>query len=259
MSTLEMAQLAHPEYSDKIREWTKYRFVMNSGQRFINTYLQQFPRESNSDFELRTALTYNPSFSKEALLEIRNSIFPRLRDVKRLGGSKTYQRAILGEDGGVDLTGASMQAFVGKEVLPDLLGMGRVGVYVDYPQFNGVTMADLRGQRPYLYIYRVEDIRSWTYDDSSNRAEFANVLLTDYVLEYDPDNGLPRGRVTRYRRIWLADGHVKVQFYNVQGSPVDVAGIPDSDSVIDLDLPRIPFVLLDLGASLLEDTANYQI
>jgi hypothetical protein len=120
-------------------------------------------------------------------------------------------------------------------------------------------MADLNGQRPYLYLYRVEDIRSWTYDDSSNRAEFANVLLTDYILEYDEATGLPRGRVTRYRRIWLADGHVKVQFYDIAGSPVDVAGIRNDDSVIDLDIPRIPFVILDLGASLLEDIANYQI
>jgi len=258
-SNISMAQIQHPEYSDKIREWSKYRFVMSSGQRFINTYLEQFPRESDADFQLRTALTYNPSFAKEALLEIRNSIFPRLRDVKRLGGSKTYQRAILGEDGGVDLTGASMQSFIGKEVLPDLLGMGRVGVYVDYPQFYGVTLADVRDLRPYIYLYRVEDIRSWTYDDSSNRAEFANVLLTDYVLEYDKDTGLPKGRVTRYRRIWLADGHVKVQFYDVEGSPVDVEGLRNPDSVIDLNIPRIPFVILDLGASLLEDTANYQI
>jgi hypothetical protein len=254
-----MAEITHPEYSDKIREWSKYRFVMSSGQRFINTYLQQFPREGKDDFELRTALTYNPSFAKEALLEIRNAIFPRLRDVKRLDGSKTYQTAITGEDGGVDLTGASMQAFIGREVLPDLLAMGRVGVYVDFPNFQGVTMADLNGQRPYLYLYRVEDIRSWTYDDSSNRAEFANVLLTDYILEYETETGLPKGRVTRYRRVWLADGHVKVQFYDVEGSPVDVVGVRNDDSVIDLDIPRIPFVILDLGASLLEDIANYQI
>jgi len=52
-----------------------------------------------------------PSFAKSAILDIRNAVFQRMRDITRNGGSQAYQDAIAGLDGGVDRRGASMNPF----------------------------------------------------------------------------------------------------------------------------------------------------
>jgi hypothetical protein len=259
---VSVPSIQHPYYSAKFVDWLKWRLVYEGGQSFINHYLEQFSnRESNLAFAKRRKLTYNPAFAKEAIDEIKNSIFQRLVDISRKGGSDSYNRAIRGLDGGIDLMGSSMAGFLGEEILPELLPMARVGVYVDMPEVSGVTVADAMNKRPYVYLYKAEDIRSWAYDDDANGNEFSNILLRDYYLEYDNQTGLPSGEVCRFRRMWIEDNQVHIQYYAENGTKTSQDGeaAPVEDTEIVLDIPRIPFVLLELSDSLLSEVANYQI
>jgi hypothetical protein len=252
--TPSIVLIRHPEYTANYRDWKKYRDVYTGGQDFIDNYLEKYSvREGDDAFAKRKAMSYNPAFAKEAVDEIKNSIFQRLPDITRDGGSETYTNAMMGQAGGVDLLGSSMDCFIGKKVLPELLPMGRVGIYVDMPYIPSVptpTLADIQNKRPYIYIYKVEDICSWLYDEDENTNEYRSVFLRNYVYQYDEKTGLPLGYICQYRHFWINNGVVNVQYYDASGKETEIKV---------LNIPRIPFYVADIGGSLLAEVANYQI
>ena len=101
------------------------------------------------------------SYSAIVSFEVKNTIFQRMSDVVRIGGSENYKKASLGQENGVDLHGNTMTGFMGSQVLEELLVMKKVGIYVDMPSNTGPTLLDQIDKKPYLYTYATEDIRSW--------------------------------------------------------------------------------------------------
>lgn len=252
----------HPIVLMGMTDWEVWRKVYEGGVEFRDTYLKQFTsREETSDFNLRRDMTPIPTFAKAALNDIRNAIFQRMRDILRRGGSETYQRAVAGTGYGVDRRGSTMNAFLGIKVLTELLVMGRVGIYVDAPVVPDVaTLAEVTGTQPYLYQYAVEDILNWRMAGPEKPSQFQSLLLRDTTMEFDQRTMLPTTTGQRYRLLWIDEetGNVMLQFYNLEGQEVGPDGLP-SLAPIMLDLKQIPFVLLDIGDSLLKDVSSYQI
>ncbi len=264
----KLVDARHPFYTTSIAEWRKWRLCYEGGTRFIHQYLRRFSkREDDQDFLDRKFVTYNPAFAKAAINEVKNAIFQRTCDIAREGGSDAYQNAVEGLDNGVDLLGSTMNAFMGRRLLPELLVMGRVGVYVDMPIMEGNTLLDAKGKRPYLYYYPAEDILSWTLDDSDAPNEFNEVLLSDSYVTSDGGDQfyLPYNTVRRYRHIWKQwnkDGSydgIYIQFYDSEGRQSASDGTFQNTQPIKLNIPAIPFVLLELSDSLMTDISNYQI
>ncbi len=237
--------------------------VTSLGEYFRKLYLKKFSkREDDVDFNDRLEMTPIPAFARLAINDVRNSIFQRMRDITRRGGSTAYQAAIAGLNLGVDKRGLNMNAFLGVKVLTDLLIMGRVGVFIDAPALTGeVTLAQAQSleQRPYLYYYPIEDILSWTCSKPEEPSEFQAILLRDVVLNFDQRTYLPTTTVERFRMLWIDrdTGYVNLQFLDTDGNPVDRDGQPGG--VIQLELRRIPFVLMDIGDSMIKDVVNHQI
>jgi hypothetical protein len=260
--TVSINNLVHPTYQRRYRNWEKYRLTYESGELFIDRYLQRFSKgEDVEDFKIRKNLSYCPAFAKAAVIEVKNSIYQRLVDITRQGGSATYEEAVAGRENGVDLLGSSMNAFIGTEVLPELLSLGRVGIYVDMPPKKGLTVAENQGVRPYVYIYKTEDIRTWDFDESPTPNLFRAILLRDYVYTYDELTKLPNGQEERFRFYYVQNNEVFVQLFNYDGKPVDFNNnlLSSPQSFILEGLKRIPFVLLELEDSLLTDISDYQI
>ncbi len=271
MSQLSITDIRHPNYLNNSTEWLEWRYTYAAGDDFVTKYLKQFSnRESTGEYNIRKSITPIPAFAKAAINDIRNAIYQRMHDVTRRGGSLNYHLAVEGAQGGVDLDGTGMNAFLGFEVLTELLVMGRVGVYVDSPELGGSSLADTEGVRPYLYMYPVEDILSWNITKTSHRSEFKAILLRDRVIDYnspvDTQVGsqieLPVGELERYRLIWIDDvtGKVNVQFYNMDSEPIN----PKTNNTtnagpVELNLTRIPFVMFDIGDSLIKDVCKHQI
>lgn len=250
----------HPNFMSNVVDWEKWRLTYRGGEEFRNKYLERFTsREDVPDFEARKRLTPVPSFAKAAINRIRNSIFQRMHDITRRGGSPDYQRAIAGLDQGVDRRGSTMNAFLGVKCLTELLVMGRVGVFVDNSVVSGETLADAGESRPYLYPYQVEDIMSWACTKPDEPSEYQSVLLRDTCMNYDAATMLPIQQFQRFRLLWVDQdtGLVNLQFYSSDGDPVDREG--NISGPTELELTRIPFVMLDLGDSLLKDICNHQI
>jgi hypothetical protein len=235
-------ELFHPEYL--YDDFIKWRLTYKGGRDFVNQYLESYSsRESDADFKIRKKISYCPAFAKAAVNEIKNAIFQRMTDIKRNGGSESYQKAINGEKGGVDRCGSSMNTFIGTEILPEMLTMRKVGIFVDRPNDPGTTLLD--SKPPYLYYYQAEAIRSWTYNEDN---QLTNLLLEDTRWTYE--NNLPSKVSITFRKLELINGNVHVSIYD------------DKENIIeeyDLNIPVIPFVLFELSDSLLTDVADYQI
>lgn len=245
----------HPDYLTQSADWQFWRDTFNGGSDYRTRYLKHFPkRETREDFILRTELTPIPTFAKAAILDLRNSIYQRLVDVTRSGGSNAYQSAVLGNKGGVDGNGTSMNAFMGKDVLTELLIMGKCGVYVDGNPDSPLTLA-VSPKPPKVLYYPIEDVLSYTIDPSGDQGRFKAVLLREYYHHYTqalPGIELPDGvAVMRYRLSWKDDaGRVWVKL-------MDADGVDIGDPILT-GLPEVPFVLADIGDSLLKDVASYQ-
>jgi len=260
MADMNITDFRLPGYLASMDDWDKWRYTYEGGETFRTQYLEEFSsREDRKSFLARRSITPVPAFAKSAINDIRNSLYQPMTDIVRRDGSDRYQTAIAGKDMGVDRRGSSMNAFIGQKVLEELLVMGRVGIFIDAPTVTTqATLADVEGFRPFLYAYKIEDILSYACTDPENPAEFKSLLLQDTVLTYDKASGLPKSEQTRYRHLWLGDdGFVKIQFYNVDKNPVDRND--NTAGPTTLQLRRIPFVMVDIGGSLLKDVCEYQI
>lgn len=255
----------HPRYFHDTPYWYKWREVYDGGDAYVDQYLNKFTeRETPEDFTNRRAITPIPTYAKAAVNDVRNAIFQRMRDITRRDGSEAYLRAVAGEQGGVDLEGSTMNGFLGINILTELLVMGKVGIYVDMPELTGPTLADIGSARPYLYMYQVEDILAWSLSKPEEPGEFQSLLLRDKGVDFTQhdmyDLQLPGGEYERYRLIWVdkETGRVNVQFYDADSVPIDKDGEYTNEGPIELSLQRIPFVMLDIGDSLLKDVSNHQ-
>lgn len=247
-----ISSLRHPSYLAQFQDWDKWRLTYDGGDMFVRRYLEQFSeRETTADFERRRRVTPTPNFAKSAVNEVKNSIFQRLVDVARLGDTQ-YNEAILGKSGGIDLHGSSMNFFIGQNILPELLVMGRVGIFTDMPPVGG-TLKDSVAARPYCYAYPVEDILNWVYREPD---EFQSILLRDYV-EVHGTNGFPDETVERFRYMFVDGDRVVLQIFD----HIINEGVKHDRMLEEhiLDIPRIPFQIVSLPQSLIADIVNHQI
>jgi len=263
--------ITHPFYKRFEANWQKWRLTYEGGDAFIRKYLVKFSnREDNREYYERRKLSYCPAFAKAAIHEIRNAIYRRAKDITREGGPPSYQQAVVGKNNGVDLLGSDMNYFMGIKVLEELLVMMRVGIFVDMPRDIGSNLLERKTKRPYIYMYQAEDIRSYLPDPSGAPNEFASVLLVDHDFGCDEEYGLPERESTRYRHLYLKEvvlengtlvRRVFCRFCTAAGHWIDENGYAThEDYEIQLgNLDKIPFVLVDIGQSLLADACNYQI
>lgn len=249
-----ISESTHPEYDYFINRWCKWRLTYEGGEPFLDTFLKKFSqREDKWDFENRKAISYVPAYAKSSINEIKNAIFQRMVDITRKNGTPSYMNAIAGRDKGVDRESRTMNNFIGSQVLPELLSMGKVGVLVDMPRYIGTTQIEQIGKNPYLHIYRTEDIRNWAYEEDINPTEFRSLLLRDYVYVNDPITGLPVDVIEEYRLLYKNEtGNVAVRIFDCKGDEL-------SERELILQIKRIPFVVFQLSQSLLTDVADIQV
>lgn len=243
--------LTHPDYDREISDWNKFRLTFRGGHDFVNNFLRRFSiREDVTDFNNRREISYSPSHAKAAVVEIKNAIYQRLIDITRAGGPITYQEAIVGKNRGVDWEGNTMDQFMGRIILPELLSMRKVGIYIDKPPIpEFASRVNAKDLSPYIYHYQTEDIRSWTFN---RRQELIAVLLRDHHDLIDVSTGLPNEVQEGFRLLQKTDIGIVVRFF-------DDSGNEHMNKGLILDLPRIPFVILEINQSLLTDIADYQI
>lgn len=248
---LNLFQLKHPCYAEPDEEQLKWRLTYEGGQRFVRQYLQKLSkREEETDFTNRKLITYCPAFAAVAVDEIKNSIYNRMGDITRTGGVESYQSCVMGLNGGVDLSGQGMNAFIGSSVLEELLVMRRVGILVDNVADLGTTLRDKGDKHPYLVQYNRENILSWSYELGNNTKRLRAILLREEYNSEDEMYWLPHTKKSRYRYMRLVNNGVEVTLYENDSS---------EGNTVFLNIPEIPFYMLETNRSMLHNVCDYQI
>jgi len=244
----------HPSWIRDSYDWAEWRDCYEGGRTFRDRYLEMLPeREKVSDFLRRKNFTPIPTFAKVEINRVKNALFQRFDDITRSGGTIALHEAADGAKRGVDNKGTSMNSFMGKVLLPDLLVMGQVGVLVDAPRVNGPLQSDIpTGFRPYLSAYSVENIHHLVENDPGKESDFKAVLLCDSVRTTNVHTGVYDTTDT-FRYYWIdeASGFVHIAHLNVRGE--------QTEELIVTNLTEIPFVLYDIGDSLIKDVCRHQI
>lgn len=240
------------------------RLAFQGGSAFINDYCYRFSnREKQKDYQFRKKVTYNPAFASAAVLEVRNSIYKRTKDITRIGGPANYKTACTGAEGGIDLLGASMSTFMCNKVLEEMLVAREVGIYVDKPPISPEeTAADTRNKRPYCYTYLAEDIVYYERDEGSNIDEFKVVMVREKYPVTGGDLGLVCGEKESYKLFKKVDDHVEVTEIDIfEADPEnhieEKMAVPREPII--LKIKSIPFHIAQLPKSLMSDIAAAQI
>jgi hypothetical protein len=257
---MRITTIRHPEYAIDYADYLKWRLTYMGGRNFIDQYLLKYSkREDDVAFKDRRCLSYVPAYAKAAINKLKNTMYSRMVEISRIGGPESYISACLSKEGGVDRMGSSMNTFMGSMVLPELMTMKSVGIYVDRAPANGPLLSNNKGNKPYLYTYKAEDILTWDFMYCDGEYRYKNVLLRDTYLDYDTKTGMVKGTSERYRQVFMGDdGKVHVQFWLPAEDESAEEDIPMGPETV-LDLDRIPFVRIGLKASLLADVADYQV
>ena len=260
MGNVNIPVAVHPDFLALSSDWEKFRYIEEGGIDFIEQYLVKFSgRETDPDFAARKSITPVPGFAAAAITDIKNAIFQRMGDISRVGGSEVFNNVMLGGRRGVDLQKSTMNHFIGRDVLPELLFMGKIGIYVDMPTLpDNQTKFDADQVHPYYYTYKAEQIRNWVYDYTDEGVEFSKLLLEETILDFDDEFGLPVREQKRFRLLTKENGVVQVRFFNSKNEQIDLNGNATSE-IIELKIKHIPFVLFEINRSLLQDIANHQI
>lgn len=263
-----IAKYTHPDVKANEKRWCKFRDCYEGGAEFVEKYCKMFSsREDRIDFIVRKQMSYCPAISKSSVIMIKNAVSAKLSTITRKGGVKSYMDSVAGDRWGVDKLGSSMNTFINKEILPELLALGKVGVFIDHPVMpEKYTQADKIDKRPYIYTYKCEDVRTWVPDDTEEPNQFSVLLLRDHYLILDDKFGLPTAWAKGYRllkKIQKADdedAYIKVEFYNEKGEMCDNKYVKRENlPSYKINLPLIPFVVFEITESLLKDVADYQI
>jgi len=243
-----MEDFVHPNSNN---EWIDWRYCYYGGKAFRDEYLVEFSdREKKHEFERRKSLTPIPTYAKKEINRVRNSISRRLPDVQRTGGSKKWRDAIDGKNRGVDLRGASMNAFTSKIILPEMLVMQRFGVLVDAPETKAVTKADQEGFRPFLRPFSVENFRAIAAP-ADHVSDWLAITLRIVTPSYNSKSRTSTNAYT-FRHYWINDaGEAVVQDTNESGKELG--------PVKNLDRADIPFVMYDGVESLMAEACSYQV
>lgn len=244
---MRLIDMRHSDYVNNYSEYVRRRILWEGGTDFINQYLVKFTdKETDTDFNNRLAISYNPSCAEPLIKGSLANLILNLGEATRIG-EKKYLNCCSGLNGGVDNAGSTMLSFIIEKVLMEACFLGKVGIYVD----NYIKESEVRtleDNHPYIYIYQAEDILSWRYNYTLR--SFDTLLLRASESEINAD-GLPSQNIIyTYRYYALTPEGVSVSFY-------DSNGILVSESFLDLNI--IPFYMVDLGKSLLNNLDGYQI
>lgn len=238
------------------RDFFEWRFCYAGGRLFREEFLQRFDdRENEAEYIRRRSLTPIPAYAKTAINNVKNSVIRRLPDIRRSGGTKKWQDAVAGVGRGVDRRGSSMNAFIAKKILAELLVMGRTGVLVDAPALpDGMTQDEVpESFSPWLNSYRVEFIHNLVPADVDSPSDWSSVKLENNRRQIDPVTG-ENVVVSGFRKYWLdadRDNKVNLQDFNESDEA--------TGEIRHLNIDAIPLVLFSIDQSLMADACSYQI
>lgn len=172
----------HPDYDKYSLKWKRCRDVI-IGQDAMHAageaYLPRLKDEEPLDYEARRKRSDFFNGTWRTIDALSGMAFRKAPTVDVPGAIELYLDDIT-------MSGTPMGAFA-KDVVEEVLSVGRIGVLVDHPQQPEnvapltVAVAAAQGLRPMLQLYPTESIRNWKFARISNVWTLAMVVLGETV------------------------------------------------------------------------------
>jgi len=162
----------------------------------------------------------------------------------------------------ITLTGISLKEFAQK-LVEEAIVLGRGGILIDYPPTGGVEMTEAERQalnlRPYLVLYKAEQVLDWQCGRINNRWALTMVKLSESVDIPDEKDEWKRKTVEQIRVLKIVDSttdagepvkRVMVQLFRKKQSEAKgvTEWLPEGDpafpSADGAPLAEIPFVFV---------------
>ena len=246
---MKLIEVRSPGFRDDFGNWQIWRNAMAADDAYIRANLQRLPGELIKDYERRRGTTPVPAFIKATIREVITGIYSQMQLTSRSRGPQSFQEAVPGGEFGVDGSGTSLNYFLIMEVLKELLVMRRVGIFVDRPVLSEQpTLKEAANAPPYMYMFKAEQILAW-------HVKPGNIT---------PDEVLLRRDAPLYYEDTLITVDVENEYVYLRKSGPETVQCDifdhDGDLVksLQLNLPAVPFVLLETSESIIQDVIGHQ-
>ncbi len=193
----------HEEYEDHYPEWEVMEDVLKGEDAVHKEGEKYLPRLTGQDNNEYSAYVMRAPFYNATARTVDGligMIFRKAPTITVPGGMENIV-----DDITLDNTGLDEFA---EQLTRELVGLGRVGVLVEYPRVveGPVTMADMAAQnlRPYVTKYEAEQIINWRMKRINNVMQPVMVALEEEVYEYV--NEFEGEEITQIRVLLLREG-----------------------------------------------------
>jgi len=194
----------HSEYTGAAPKWQRCRAAIagqdavHAGGELYLPKLKEQTKEEYAAYKLRASYFNATGRTLEGLVGM---VFRKAPEIE----APTAMQGIIDD---IDLKGTPLKNLAMK-VLDEVLGVGRVGILVEYPVVtdqpaNAATAAQLN-LRPYAAVYSAETIINWKAARINNVYQPVDVRLAE---TYEDESGKTQEQV---RRLMLNEGGIYVQ------------------------------------------------
>lgn len=190
----------HPLYDANIGIWKRCRTVYDGEDAVKEAGKAYLPRPGGLDDAEYAAYTQRALFYEAVGRTIAGFVGAIARKDPTIVASDKLEPII------ADITadGLTLAELI-KQLACEAILQARLGILVDY---------DEKQKRPYLTIYKTENITNWTDD---------MVVLSETVYEPDAEDQFKLKAVEQYRQLWLNEGVYTVTVWRKSVSPQSAA------------------------------------
>lgn len=263
----------HVEYDAYLSQWQTCRDAI-AGQRAIHagttTYLPRLSEQTTAEYTAYLARAGWFPATGRTLDGLTGMVF---RTAPVLDAPEALQQ--LAED--ITLSGISLTGLA-RQVLRDVLGVGRIGLLVEFPQVSSTpssaAAAAAANLRPYITAYTAEAIINWRIERVNNAMQPTLVVLTETYEERTDEFTAEEN--LQYRVLLLDNGRYLQRVYRggergfeqwgndivplMAGRPLDfIPFYPFGPERLDLTVQQSPLLsLADLNVSHFRSTADLE-
>lgn len=233
----------HPDYDEYRPLWQKCRDVI-AGQEKVHAakqaYLPKLDGQSDPQYNAyrERATFYNAT--GRTLDGLTGLVF-RKPPIKKLPtGMEDWSND-------VTLTGLSLSGFA-QTLVDEVVSVNRAGILVDYPRADPTVITrkqqEARGMRPFLKLYKAEQIIDWRIGQVNNKTELTQVRLLESEFGPNPEDEFSLLEIEQVRQLYLDENNV----YTVQLWRKDekdnwvMHGDPIAPTMGGVNMQRIPFI-----------------
>lgn len=174
----------HSQYDASTAIWAKCRDAV-AGQEAVHAggtkYLPKLAKQTDDEYKAMVGRTLYYNATGRTLDGMTGLIFRRPPTIEAQAELLEFMQK------DADTTGTPLLAFCEKAV-DELMQVGRLGLFADYPPTDGIrTQAQQKaaGARPFLRIYRAEEIINWRTARVNNQTVLSLVVLAETHEEVD--------------------------------------------------------------------------